>query len=273
MTTENRGQLSEQLFQMYAGKFSELQKKIAIHKQPCPCCLSAPFLIDLIDSEEENRYEHSKCKLMIVGQQTNGWENEQKDLRSMCLQGDAATAVAVAVAVEKLMAHYRDFGLAIEPQKENVKRVANSPFWSFSHTLNKELNGENNKKAYVWANLWRMDEWCERANHAIPPNKDLKDMLVHDFNVLVEEIKILAPDLVVFVTGHGNDGDIKRMLGDDMTIDDIIIDDETDGKYLARLSVPLFPNVKFLRTYHPKYLRLKEKEEAVRNRIISEIGN
>lgn len=172
-------------------------------------------------------------RLVVVGQQTHGWDFVEDSFPP-------------DDAVDRLMGHYRDFNLSIGTE------LKGTPFWVYSHKLNRALNGSGRERCFVWTNLFKVDSWSKNRNAATRPGADVERILRRHFNVLPLELKLLRPQVLVFFTGPNCDDEIQfafpgvRFAGIA----------ETGERSLARLSHPSLPELTF-RTYHPKHLNLK----------------
>ncbi len=125
--------------------------------------VSRPLFISVPDN-----YYKTKVKLMIVGQQTNGWGDNRMGL-------------------DRLLQLYDEFNLA-------EKKYGGSPFWRYSHTLFKALNPAGPDRAFLWSNLIKVDQKKDRPESQIESE-------VATLRLLPEEIRLLKPDVVVFFTG------------------------------------------------------------------------
>ena len=153
-------QLLNELYAKHWGNIKEL-----LNKYPE---LSAPILIKIPTS-----YLLQDVKLMIIGQQTQGWGD-----------GD----------INDLLDCYEDFNFG--------EKYYASPFWNITRKIEKALGID--RFAIVWSNLNRCD-----YNGKRPPIKIEKDLRIL-FPLLLGEIEILQPDVVIFFTGPYFDEHIKH---------------------------------------------------------------
>ena len=130
--------------------------------------LSTPILIKFPTS-----YLSQNVKLMIIGQQTQGW-------------GEGG--------VIDLLACYEDFNFG--------ESYYASPFWNVTRKIERVLNID--KYSIVWSNMNRCDFNAER-----PPPEIEKDLYV-SYPLLLGEIEILRPDVVIFFSGPDFDEHIKH---------------------------------------------------------------
>ena len=211
--------LQEQLNSLYQDTWVKLNAVL-----PKDRGISNPLFIQVPEA-----YETAQLKLVVIGQQTNGWEYHLGDRERL-------------TTPEKLIECYRNFKLG-----ENYIK---SPFWWASHELQHKLAPSVPPFGFVWSNLFI----CDQNKHT--PEDAIADKL-RGMSILKDELRILKPDAAVFFTGWRlYDYTIKKLFPE------IIITpaDGGDGKLLSQLSLPgsTLPSLSF-RTYHPKYLRLRNK--------------
>ena len=172
-------------------------------------------------------YEQAKVRLMIIGQQTYGWPS-------------------VTVGLEELLRTYKEFDLGRE--------YYSSPFWQASHQVFRSANPDGPERAFLWSNLVRVDQHCER------PCAEVENA-VSDLGLLNRELHILEPDAAVFFTGPRYDDRLRR------TFPGVRYHElAQDVERLEHQDLP----VRSFRTYHPKYLWLARKRAAL-TRIADEI--
>ena len=131
--------------------------------------LSHPLLISIPEA-----YLSQKEKLLIVGQQTNGW----------CVG-----------SIDDLLECYKEFNFG--------KQYFSSPFWNVTRNLEKFLKID--PFAITWSNLNKCDFNGSR------PNKKLEQEIYSKFPVLTGEIGLLKPDIVLFFSGPNYDSHLKRI--------------------------------------------------------------
>lgn len=181
--------------------------------------LSKPLLISVPDG-----YDMQTTNLLVFGQQTNGWGSEVDNCD-----------------IEKLLQLYEGFSFG---KKEK------SAFWSFIRKIERTFEIERYK--ITWNNLNK----CSGRGGKRP--KDIEKRIFEDFPVIPEEVKIICPSLVLFLTGTDFDEHLRRTFQDVefIPIDDIKIED------LCRVSSKILPYHSY-RTYHPQFLRMSRREARV----------
>lgn len=158
-------------------------------------------------------YWSSAVKVAFVGQETHGWSSAE-DNRDQ-------------------MQEYVDFNLG--------KQYYASPFWSVIRKLERSLTGFEFSSA--WLNLNRFDQ-----EGGAPSDENKRVISELDF-ILIEELKIISPDVVIFFTGPRYDNRLSKLLpGVTQAVDGF------NERKLCLLNSDALP-AKLFRTYHPNYLR------------------
>ena len=190
---------------------------------------TSPRLSDPLLVNPKECYAQASPKLFFVGIVTDGWGRSTKN-------------------VDKWLEHsgYPD---AVKPSI-----VKKSYFWTCVKKLHEMLGVDFGGGCGVWSNLIRMDDDGNEPEH------DLAEEMIDRFPLLREEVRICAPDLVVFLTGNKRDDLIRRTFGVDNMIG-------TDDLALVHLGL----GIRAYRTHHPQYmysLGTKRKDgilEAIRD--------
>ena len=188
-------------------------------------------------------YEKMKYKILIVGQENDGWEIEDNARLSMF-----ATL---------------DF---LNSKDDNDRR----PFFSFPYKFCKSINNleyiKDSKKTYfTWVNL-REFSFDEEPKTSL--GKEAQSIIDNEFNILEEEIKIINPDIVLFLTGPDYDFDIEKQLKgvEFKTVENYNI------REFARVEHEALPKNSF-RIYHPNRIRfIKEGYKKYLESLKKECG-
>ena len=178
--------------------------------------LSGPLLM----SPNEN-YGQQPNPLLVIGQETNGWEYHVEDL---CKQ----------------MEHYEKFNVGINYYA--------SPFWSVTRKLESALG--NQPYSCAWTNISKFD-----FNEGRPYGENETAIATLD-DILVTEIQIIQPKVCIFFTSHHFDRRIKAIFPEIefSKVEGFLLNQ------LSHLKHPDLPDLTF-RTYHPRYLRISGLEE------------
>lgn len=195
--------------------------------------LSNPLLINI-----SNSYLRQKVKLFVVGQETNGWLQEELGFSEQLEH------------IDKLIEGYKDFNF-------NLAHRFPSVFWNVVEKIEDRLNID--KGGIVWSNLNRMD-----YNNTRPP-EHIKKMLYQKLPLLPEEIKVAKPDLVIFFTGPDFDYIINVLFNNP----EMTPFPDKEIRKLAKVSLKGY-NLKAYRTDHPGYLRFQKLEDEIINLIIED---
>ena len=185
-----------------------------------------PFLIVAPSS-----YLEKRIKVMFCGQETQGWGNEY----------DACPEKATLNAILGIYAGFVNNG------------GYNSPYWQFINSLKKACPDIG----FVCNNIVKIGK-----KHGPGCDDRINELTLKYFPVIPEEISLLKPDLILFLTGPNYDWRIRKTLGEFKTkqvenikkFDELFFDDS---------SLP-----KAFRCYHPRYLRQCGQEKDVRSFIV-----
>lgn len=183
-------------------------------------------------------YEKMKYKILIVGQENNGWEFIENAKESML------------------------FTLNFQSNIFCDNRL----FFSFPYNFCASINGlednQDSKKSYLaWVNL---REFSFDEEPKTPLNKEAQDIIDTEFNILEEEIKIINPDIVLFLTGPKYDEYIKKQLKGVQyyNVENYDIED------FAGLEHPILKNKKAFRIHHPRAFNSKYLIEKLNRRYL-----
>ena len=189
-------------------------------------------------------YEKMKYKILIVGQENDGW----------VFNNDARGSMLDTL----------DF---LNSKDYNDRR----PFFDFSYKFCKSINNlgdiQDSKKTYfTWVNL---KEFSFDEDPTASLNKEAQNIIDNEFNILEEEIKIINPDIVLFLTGPRYDYNMeieKQLKGVEFkTVENY------DIRQFARVEHKSLPKNSF-RIYHPFYLRINGLESEYLEKLKKECG-
>jgi hypothetical protein len=152
------------------------------------------------------------------------------------------------------MCKYKDFALGAEYVK--------SPYWKYVHEINAHFN-QGKKKNFLAANV---SKFCAGG---APLDWETHKESVSHFDCLREEIKILNPDVIIFLSGPNYDDKIKIQFNEELEFTPLF--EEIGVRELARIKSAGLP-VRTYRTYHPGYLQRSSTTHYI-NLILSHIKN
>ncbi len=199
----------EQLYNKRINDFKQIAETFPNEK------LAGPFLMS-----PNEKYETQPKKLLIIGQQTNGWSYHATDVKNQ-------------------MGTYEKFNLGIE--------YYSTPFWNIVRKLENAIGIE--KHSCAWTNINKYD-----LNAKKPYGKYEKEIKKLD-SILFNEIAIIEPDICVFFTGPSFDKRIKSVF-QDLVFEEI---ENWDKGQLVKLKHSALPELTF-KTHHPKSLRIRQIE-------------
>lgn len=176
-------------------------------------------------------YSSADFRLMVVGQETNGWEQPFHR----------------CAGVEHLLAVYDKF---INPDGGRYR----SPFLDAVRNYLRRFRSVIPNTSLVWTNILKIG--CSRSGAPSPAVIDWMAGRSEEgtgwngwFSVVNEEVKQLKPDAVIFFTGPGYDEFIPRAFPDVK-----FEDSPLPGVFLNRVDSIDLPPCSF-RTWHPNWFR------------------
>lgn len=238
-------EINEKLSRLYKSKYIELSKQIIeynnklLFKNRKDLCATNPLMLKI-----DEDWEKSDLKIMIFGQETNGWANEAGNEGLFCSK------------VEEVIKVYEDFYL------QNT--MYNSPFWNEFRRVKRNLNIEDRKVSVLWNNIIKI------GRNGIGNVEEINIISKKYFDVIKDEIEILKPNILIFFTGPNYDDKIQTFLGE-FTIKSI------EGFELDKFCEFVFKDnfklEKVMRTYHPQYLYRNKMRKTFIDRLITEINH
>jgi hypothetical protein len=164
---------------------------------------------------------------MIIGQENNGW-----------IDGCKYNEFISKKDIEDALAVYRGFNIA----------DYGSPFGHYFAMFRDriaESEGKHRKRAVLYSNLFKLNQF---TLHMIG-SPYLEHVLTLQGDIFQKEVEILAPEVVIFLTGPDYDHIIRRFYPEVVFAP---IDKYTERE-LALVSAVGLPRLTF-RTYHPGFI-------------------
>ena len=157
----------------------------------------------LLKVKDEDQYEKSDVKVMIFGQETDGWRTNNG------WQGGSANH-----AVSSLMEMYERYFYVGRKGKGNKEK--RRPFWNaknfrfFEENLKGYISNldEPLEISFLWNNTTKIGKTSRGAS--TPAIRKLEKKY---FNVIESEIQILRPDIIIFACGSSRDKHIEESFG------------------------------------------------------------
>lgn len=229
--------INEKILKLYDSKLSslnELFKNLLNSSIEADKDFSWPLMLRIWEKE----YESAPVKLMVFGQETYGWKNQ------------------IESAIEKNTAETLSEEYVLFDMGHNYR---STPFWETVHRLNKMV-GNPDTNCFVWNNILKFGKDDTKG----APSAGVLKAELEYFNVIPDEIRILNPDLCIFLTGPDYDRHILNKFPD---VEFIPIEGYETRKF-ARIKSQYLPENSF-RTYHPGYgYRKHEWYQGVLDKIV-----
>lgn len=234
--------LTLQLEELYDSKWSELFEQLeGKHVK-----LQSPFLlgVDKYDDEnsiDESWYTDANLKVMIFGQEPNRWQWPKTEV------------VRPSDFMEQYQAfyneHYREYelGTGFINQKSRFLRDG---FNGLSSVISEHLNKEmpSRRTAFLWNNISKLAAVGNDGVSGVAVNSLTHEIERKYFHVIPDEINILKPDVLIFLTGVTDKyqqyiSENFEILGAPIQLNDL------PTKDVAKLNIK---NIKLAyRTHHP----------------------
>ena len=196
--------------------------------------ITHPLLIEV----DETKFSDAHYKVMIFGQETDGWHGEFPKKENQ-------------LSIEKLMSCYKKYFYS--------NRCPRRPFWNsanfkhFETTLTKYFQDKGKKTGFIWNNLSKIGKVSSGK-----AGKGIRSLELKYLDVIKREVEILKPDIIIFTTGHSRDHYINRAFGNDRVEFiypsikfDTIGKSFQDKNNIAKLRLLDFPEITAIRVEHP----------------------
>lgn len=175
----------------------------------------------------EDDYNNASPKILFIGKEPNTWVDCAWD------------------QIEGPLEKYKEFALATN--KPNI-----TTFWRAVFEIIALINGNDKKvKNFLWTNV---SKYCTWEGKGIT-NEDFY-FINRKFNVLQDEIRITAPDIIIFFSGPDYDERIKAQFKANVEFNSRVLKNIPE-KQLSLVKTgeenEIIP-IHTYRTYHPSYL-------------------
>lgn len=230
--------LNEKLKEIYLSNWKELSIEMnKINEDSTKTIKPANPLLLKVNKE----YENADIRIMIFGQETNGWEGNFK--------GELEVSLNV---YDKFFNSEECFSYG-------------GQFWNGVSRFLKILKEKfpNKKVSFLWNNVVKIGGSGSDIN--CPPDY-IYDLEKELFKVIDKEIDILNPNVIIFFSGPNYDEKINNSLKE---IDFKSTSAEYDVRKIARIEYKNYKNI--FRTYHPNYLWRNDIDSYL-NTIIENIN-
>ncbi len=224
-------EINNKLKELYSSKMVDLKSPLLEYNNNHKDKATNPLLIKVNEEWEKADY-----KIMIIGQETNGWCHE-------CGENQNFTP-----NIDKSLEVYGEFYL----NKIGYK----SPFWNEFRRIKRGLSSDK-KIEFCWNNVIKI------GRVGVGNSPKINKIKEEFFNVLLNEIEILKPNIIILFTGPKYDCHVEKYIGKNKTI-------PISNFSINELSKVEFENLNLklcLKTYHPNYLY----RSGLRAKVINEI--
>ncbi len=211
--------MNEQLFKIYSTKWDNLTKAtLTIYENEKLVSKPAKPLLIKVDNEDD--YSSADLRLMIFGQEANGWYKMEN-------------------TIDGLLKGYDDFF------NDDYCYTYGGQFWNGVSCFISKISEKypNKKIRYIWNDIVKIGKYESKG---MPPDYIYKIEREH-FSVIQDELRIIKPNFILFFTGPNYDRIIKDNFG--------ILDYEPLLPYNTRqISKFKIGDILSIRTYHPNFL-------------------
>ena len=170
----NSDVINLQLRNLYLEKLPEIYT--TIHEYATDTQLNSmngPFLMDV-----QPEYLEASKKILFVGMEAHSWRKCNLDEE-------------LPLSYHNLMTYHKYF--------MSSEKTVNSPFWWFMRDLNAVYQQSDLSKSVLWTNLSKIDISKKR-----PIGKLFNNTMAGFISLLIEEIKIVKPELLILMTTSPN---------------------------------------------------------------------
>lgn len=234
-------QINQDLFGMYSECLMPLLNKYIplINKQRNEKFIGYPYLLCA-----SKNYVESQKRIMIFGQETNGWYGE-KD------KGIYNETVTI-----------QELQNLFDLHANNPNRDGNTMFWQQFNRISEIAF--NHDIGVISNNIAKIGYVYGYKGYDYNINVQVKD-------ILCKEIQICKPQLIIMFSGPRYDNLVRQIFGDYNIVNCI---DSVKERQCAEFIFPsnsVLSDIKVIRTYHPKYLngyfKKNEKQILIQNFI------
>lgn len=260
-------ELNDRLKSLYASKWKDICHALQAVKESEQNATkpSYPFLLSLTrwenDEPDESWYADAGLKVMVFGQETNSWFGACDDFGtppSPVFNPDVAMEAVMGIYENFYATYYQPSGFSYNGARYGTFHYGLNRFMSLLNT-----RFPDQSIAYLWNNIVKIG----RAKSVGFCGKDIYEVQKLHFRVIEEEIDILKPDLILFLTGN-YDNHIQDYWNDvKFTALSPFAVNEAASVSLPGVKIPAY------RTNHPSARLPKEEKEARLEAIVNDFIN
>ncbi len=257
--------MNEELNELYTAKWDDVCNalKTVVEDETCRTKPAYPLLLDIgwweNNVRNEDWYSKADIRVMIFGRETNEWKGTEDDFGvppSPVFNSEISMGAVLGVYENFYKSHYVGDKFTFNANRYGTFHYG---FTKFVTLLNQKY--PDKKIGYIWNNLVKIG----KAVGSGFPGNDIYSIERKHFPVVLEEVKILKPDLIIFLTG---------------TYDERIKDCFGEVEFLPVSSYALNEVAKVrcanvgtaYRTYHPSAHLTQGKMEEYYRAIVEDIS-
>lgn len=261
------------LYELYGSKLPGLYKALRpiVEGDEYPVKPSLPLLLDLGDDAEGANvasgvyYERADIKVMLFGRENNNWNcSNDEEFYKVDFNFDLQSSTDVFKEVNSIMEIYPGYFHQGSGNARN--NFAKNGLRRFMALLRESY--ADKQVGYLWNNVCKIAKGSKgRGKCTGEAPAYIHEVERQYFDVIRDEVKILAPDIIVFMTGSTGDKYIREVFGD---VTFVPVDSNTSEVFRVDI-----PGVKCaFKTIHPATRdsnMSQEEKDACYRCIIEEI--
>jgi hypothetical protein len=237
--------MNKELKGLYASKWEEISKKLDDWQEECEedglneteNMATHPMLI-----KTDEEYENTDLRVMIFGKETNNWYGLFEE----------------GIDIDSVISFYDEFYI------KNGSVKYGKHFFNFISLIKRKLSDK--KIGYIWNNVLKIGKSAVGT-----PQQGLINYTMECFNIIPNEIAILKPNVLLFLSGPKYDEYIEKVVGKFSVI-------PVEGFTTNELCIMKFDDLNIdiaIRTYHPQKLCFlgKQRKDEITEIIINLIKN
>jgi len=257
--------INTQLYKLYEPVWNNLTEHCSkLEIENYELSLAHPLFIRVDD-----KYEKAKFKVMIVGQETDGWIDDFSSIKTRksldFILNDYYSYLYNTV--DKMC---KEFYVDYTPS-QRLKKKGQRPFWNqanfkfFQNEINEGLKKDfgDDCISFIWNNVSKLGKTSR--GKATKDLENIEDKILKGLHK--KELEILKPDVIIFTSGSSRDYLISKRFGGDFSRPTIFTEKE-----IAKITFSSpYSNILALRTFHPN-ARAHVKTRKSRNiAIVKEV--
>lgn len=267
--------LNDKLVNLYGPKIPGLYAAVKpLFDDPNAVKPALPLILEPNDDES---YENADLRVMVFGRETNNWNDMKRraNLPFGTYNFNLKTSDDVVAEIkgkhEDGEADYFGLGDIYHDYCYEETGVRKTIFTRRQNQLMQQLRERLGCRSIeaIWNNVSKIGcGGVDFGKSCRKPTAEIREIERKYFNVVADEVKILKPDIIVFLTGFYADNDIKEKFG----LTDAAFQPVMEGLFHDRITIP---GVKYAaRTIHPSRQsreNLKQHFDALVDDIVNVI--